>query len=326
MDNNKMFCFQCQETAGCKGCTISGVCGKKPLTAKLQDMLIFVTKGLSEVTTYLRNKKITVPTYINRLVNENLFITITNANFDDEVIKNRVYETIEESQKFIKENNITENFVSANFVCSNDTELMEKAEKIGVLSTENEDVRSLREMIVYGLKGMAAYLKHANALNKDSEEINAFLQSTLAKTLDNSLSVDDLVALTLETGKFGVDVMALLDSANTEAYGNPEITKVNIGVRNNPAILVSGHDLKTLKCFLNRQKAQELMFIHTLKCFLLTIIQHLRNIAILQVTMVMLGGNRKRNLNHSMVQYFLQQTVLCHLLQAIKIEFIQLVQ
>ena len=218
MDNNKMFCFQCQETAGCKGCTISGVCGKKPLTAKLQDMLIFVTKGLSEVTTYLRNKKITVPTYINRLVSENLFITITNANF----------------------------------VCSNDTELMEKAEKIGVLSTENEDVRSLREMIVYGLKGMAAYLKHANALNKDSEEINAFLQSTLAKTLDNSLSVDDLVALTLETGKFGVDVMALLDSANTEAYGNPEITKVNIGVRNNPAILVSGHDLKDLEMLLKQ--------------------------------------------------------------------------
>ncbi len=252
MDNNKMFCFQCQETAGCKGCTISGVCGKKPLTAKLQDMLIFVTKGLSEVTTYLRNKKITVPTYINRLVSENLFITITNANFDDEVIKNRVYETIEESQKLIKENNITENFISANFVCSNDTELMEKAEKIGVLSTENEDVRSLREMIVYGLKGMAAYLKHANALNKDSEEINAFLQSTLAKTLDNSLSVDDLVALTLETGKFGVDVMALLDSANTEAYGNPEITKVNIGVRNNPAILVSGHDLKDLEMLLKQ--------------------------------------------------------------------------
>lgn len=249
---NKMFCYQCQETAGCKGCTMSGVCGKKPLTAKLQDMLIYVTKGISEITTALRNKNKIVPPYINRIISENLFVTITNANFDDEVIKSRIYDTMKESAKIIKNYNITDNFKVGGYICSNDDEIIEKAEKVGVLSTENEDIRSLREMIVYGLKGMAAYLKHANALGKDSENINAFLQSTLAKTLDDTLTVDELTALALETGKYGVDVMALLDNANTEAYGNPEITKVNIGVRNNPAILISGHDLKDLEMLLEQ--------------------------------------------------------------------------
>lgn len=249
---NKMFCYQCQETAGCKGCTMSGVCGKKPLTAKLQDMLIYVTKGISEITTALRNKNKIVPPYINRIISENLFVTITNANFDDEVIKSRIYDTMKESAKLIENYNITDNFKVGGYICSSDNEIIEKAEKVGVLSTENEDIRSLREMIVYGLKGMAAYLKHANALGKDSEDINAFLQSTLAKTLDDNLTVDELTALALETGKYGVDVMALLDSANTEAYGNPEITKVNIGVRNNPAILISGHDLKDLEMLLEQ--------------------------------------------------------------------------
>ncbi|HIT73234.1 MAG TPA: hydroxylamine reductase [Candidatus Fimicola cottocaccae] len=249
---NKMFCYQCQETAGCKGCTMSGVCGKKPLTAKLQDMLIYVTKGISEITTALRNKNKIVPPYINRIISENLFVTITNANFDDEVIKSRIYDTMKESAKLIKNYNITDTFKVGGYICSSDDEIIEKAEKVGVLSTENEDIRSLREMIVYGLKGMAAYLKHANALGKDSEDINAFLQSTLAKTLDDTLTVDELTALALETGKYGVDVMALLDSANTEAYGNPEITKVNIGVRNNPAILISGHDLKDLEMLLEQ--------------------------------------------------------------------------
>lgn len=249
---NKMFCYQCQETAGCKGCTMSGVCGKKPLTAKLQDMLIYVTKGISEITTALRNKNKIVPPYINRIISENLFVTITNANFDDEVIKSRIYDTMKESAKLIENYNITDTFKVGGYICSSDDEIIEKAEKVGVISTENEDIRSLREMIVYGLKGMAAYLKHANALGKDSEDINAFLQSTLAKTLDDTLTVGELTALALETGKYGVDVMALLDSANTEAYGNPEITKVNIGVRNNPAILISGHDLKDLEMLLEQ--------------------------------------------------------------------------
>ncbi len=248
MERN-MFCYQCQETAGCKGCTVSGVCGKKPLTAKLQDMLVYTTKCLSKVTTAMRDKGIEVSDYINRMVSENLFVTITNANFDDEAIKNRVYKTIDEVNSLVDKAGLD---ASLKLSFANDDEIIEESGKVGVLSTENEDIRSLREMIVYGLKGMSAYLKHANALGKDSEDINAFLQSTLAKTLDDSLSGDELTALALETGKFGVAVMELLDTANTTAYGNPEITKVNIGVRNNPAILISGHDLKDLEMLLEQ--------------------------------------------------------------------------
>ena len=248
MERN-MFCYQCQETAGCKGCTVSGVCGKKPLTAKLQDMLVYTTKCLSKVTTSMRDKGIEVSDYINRMVSENLFVTITNANFDDEAIKNRVYKTIDEVNSLVDKAGLDAS-LKLSFV--NDDEIIEESGKVGVLSTENEDIRSLREMIIYGLKGMSAYLKHANALGKDSEDINAFLQSTLAKTLDDSLSGDELTALALETGKFGVAVMELLDTANTTAYGNPEITKVNIGVRNNPAILISGHDLKDLEMLLEQ--------------------------------------------------------------------------
>ena len=248
MEKN-MFCYQCQETAGCKGCTISGVCGKKPLTAKLQDMLVYTTKCLSKVTTAMRDKGIEVSDYINRMVSENLFVTITNANFDDEAIKNRVYKTIDEVNSLVDKAGLD---ASLKLSFANDDEIIEESGKVGVLSTENEDIRSLREMIIYGLKGMSAYLKHANALGKDSEDINAFLQSTLAKTLDDSLSGDELTALALETGKFGVAVMELLDTANTTAYGNPEITKVNIGVRNNPAILISGHDLKDLEMLLEQ--------------------------------------------------------------------------
>ncbi|MBO8434530.1 MAG: hydroxylamine reductase [Tyzzerella sp.] len=248
MERN-MFCYQCQETAGCKGCTVSGVCGKKPLTAKLQDMLVYTTKCLSKVTTSMRDKGIEVSDYINRMVSENLFVTITNANFDDEAIKNRVYKTIDEVNSLVDKSGLD---ASLKLSFANDDEIIEESGKVGVLSTENEDIRSLREMIIYGLKGMSAYLKHANALGKDSEDINAFLQSTLAKTLDDSLSGDELTALALETGKFGVAVMELLDTANTTAYGNPEITKVNIGVRNNPAILISGHDLKDLEMLLEQ--------------------------------------------------------------------------
>ena len=248
MERN-MFCYQCQETAGCKGCTVSGVCGKKPLTAKLQDMLVYTTKCLSKVTTAMRDKGIEVSDYINRMVSENLFVTITNANFDDEAIKNRVCKTIDEVNNLVDKAGLD---ASLKLSFANDDEIIEESGKVGVLSTENEDIRSLREMIIYGLKGMSAYLKHANALGKDSEDINAFLQSTLAKTLDDSLSGDELTALALETGKFGVAVMELLDTANTTAYGNPEITKVNIGVRNNPAILISGHDLKDLEMLLEQ--------------------------------------------------------------------------
>lgn len=251
--DNKMFCFQCQETAGCSGCTKVGVCGKKPETAKIQDMLVYVTKGISEVTTLLRKEGKEISENVNHLISLNLFVTITNANFDDEAIMKRVKDTLNLKSKLLKEvsdiNSLSEH---ALYMESDESEIMKKAESVGVLSTENEDIRSLRELITYGLKGMAAYLKHANALGKENQDIDVFLQETLSKMLDDSIGVDELVALSLETGKFGVDTMALLDAANTEAYGNPEITKVNIGVRNNPAILVSGHDLRDLEMLLEQ--------------------------------------------------------------------------
>ena len=253
---NKMFCYQCQETAGCSGCTMSGVCGKKPEVANLQDLLVYVTKGLSAVTTALRKEGKEVPESINHLVSVNLFSTITNANFDYDAIFEKIRETI-----FVKEQLLGQlsegskaNLPEAALWAGAEVEFDSKAKTVGVLSTENEDIRSLRELITYGLKGLAAYSKHANALLKDNVEVDAFLQKALAATLDDSLSVDDLVALTLETGKFGVDGMALLDEANTSAYGNPEITQVNIGVRNNPGILISGHDLKDLEMLLEQTK------------------------------------------------------------------------
>lgn len=244
---NTMFCYQCQETAGCTGCTRAGVCGKSADTAKLQDILIYVSKGLSEVTTKLRKEGTAIDKYTDRLIVDNLFTTITNANFDDDVITEKINNTITERDKFILKLSDKSGLSHAAFWKTTDS-----GEKIGVLATENEDIRSLRELITYGLKGMAAYLKHAMATGYDSDEINAFLQETLAKLTDDSLTADELTALTLETGKYGVDTMALLDRANTSTYGDPEITKVNIGVRNNPAILISGHDLHDLEMLLKQ--------------------------------------------------------------------------
>ncbi|CEN80461.1 hydroxylamine reductase [Paraclostridium sordellii] len=250
---NKMFCFQCQETAGCTGCTKFGVCGKSPDLARMQDLLIYTTKGLSEVTTRLRNEGKKVAYEVNHLVTINLFTTITNANFDNEVFYERVNKTLQIKDALLTELANKEDLSEA--VLWNATtreEMDEKSTKVGVLATKNEDIRSLRELIIYGLKGMSAYMKHANALGYDNEDINAFMQSTLAKTLNDNLTVQELVELTLETGKVGVDAMALLDSANTGTYGHPEITKVNIGVRNNPGILISGHDLKDLELLLKQ--------------------------------------------------------------------------
>ena len=248
-----MFCFQCQETAGCKGCTRVGVCGKSAQTAGLQDLLIYVTKGLSDVATKLRKAGKTVGTDVNHLVTENLFITITNANFDDEKITARIVDTLACKEALLAELGSSDAGLTEAAKWNGGTETFaEKAARVGVLSTENEDIRSLREMIVYGLKGMAAYSKHANALGKESEAIDAFLQEALAKTLDDSLDVEALVALTMETGKYGVDAMAMLDEANTTAYGNPQITKVALGVRKNPGILVSGHDLRDLEMLLKQ--------------------------------------------------------------------------
>ena len=247
----KMFCYQCQETAGCKGCTMSGVCGKKPDVAAMQDLLVYVTKGISAVTTALRQEGKQVAAEINHLITLNLFTTITNANFDKESIEARIRATLTEKDVLLAQiadpSGLPE---AAKWNGSGNWE--EKAATVGVLSTENEDIRSLRELITYGLKGLSAYSKHANVLLKDDEEVDVFLQRALAATLDDNLSVEELIALTMETGKHGVSGMALLDKANTEAYGNPEITKVNIGVGTNPGILVSGHDLRDLEMLLEQ--------------------------------------------------------------------------
>ena len=250
---NKMFCYQCQETAGCKGCTQMGVCGKNPEVAAMQDLLVYVTKGLSAVTTKLRAEGKRVAQEINHLATLNLFITITNANFDEEAIIKRIFMTLEKKRELIKEVSDPSSLPEAAFWDSTDrAEFVKKAKETGVLATENEDVRSLRELVIYGLKGLSAYSKHANALLQDDEEVDAFLQRALAATLDDSLSADELTALVLETGKFGVEGMALLDRANTTAYGNPEITKVNIGVGTRPGILISGHDLRDMEMLLKQ--------------------------------------------------------------------------
>lgn len=249
---NKMFCFQCQETAGCKGCTISGVCGKKPEVAAMQDLLIYVTKGLSNVTTKMREEGLSVDKDVNHLVTKNLFMTITNANFDKDVIVDAIKKTLATKEALLNKLSNKEDLFAAALYNGDESDFEKKAKVVGVLATADEDIRSLRELITYGLKGLAAYSKHANALLEDSEDVDAFIQSALTKTLDDSLTVDDLVALTLETGKYGVDGMALLDKANTETYGQPEITKVDIGVRKNPGILISGHDLKDLEMLLKQ--------------------------------------------------------------------------
>ena len=223
---------------------------KSPELAKMQDLLIYVTKGLSEITTRLRVEGKEIRKEINHFITLNLFTTITNANFDDEVFYIRVKETLAHRNELLNSLNNKEGLsTAALWDASSEAEMDQKANapEVGVLATSNEDIRSLRELITYGLKGLSAYLKHANALGYDNEEIDAFMQATLAKMLDDSLSVDELVTLTLETGKVGVDGMALLDTANTSTYGNPEITKVNIGVGKNPGILVSGHDLSDIE-------------------------------------------------------------------------------
>ena len=254
MAEQKMFCFQCQETAACKGCTVSGVCGKKPEVAAMQDLLVYVTKGLSAVTTGLRHEGKESPKEVNHLVTMNLFMTITNANFDREAIVVAVKKTLKVKEDQIARLDHKEGLTEAAFWNGSEEEFEEKAGTVGVLSTKDEDVRSLRELITYGLKGLAAYSKHANTLNYDNEGVDAFIQEALTKVQDDSLSVDELVALTLETGKFGVEGMALLDKANTETYGNPEITSVDLGVRKNPAILISGHDLRDLEMLLEQTK------------------------------------------------------------------------
>ena len=249
---NQMFCYQCQETAGCSGCTRVGVCGKQPDVAAMQDLLVYVTKGISAVTTTLRQEGVEIQPAVNHMITLNLFTTITNANFSKEAIIARIQETLSEKDLLLSKLTNIDALPEAALWNGSVEEFDTKAAAVGVLSTENEDIRSLRELITYGLKGLSAYSKHANVLLQDNEEIDAFMQRALAATLDDSLSADDLIALTLETGKYGVDGMALLDNANTSTYGNPEITKVNIGVGTRPGILVSGHDLRDLEMLLKQ--------------------------------------------------------------------------
>ncbi|QUH30701.1 hydroxylamine reductase [Vallitalea guaymasensis] len=255
-----MFCYQCQEAAKGTGCTLAGVCGKKPELANLQDLLIYTMKGLSIFANEARKVEIDL-NQVDEFIVNGLFMTITNANFDE----NAFYQTIREGlilreglkTKLEEKGIVLENLHdSATWTADSNSKMEAKADSVvvGVLATENEDVRSLRELITYGVKGMAAYAHHAYNLGKENNEIYAFITKALAATLDDTLSADELVALTLETGKYGVDTMALLDEANTSTYGNPEITEVNIGVRNNPAILISGHDLSDLEQLLEQTK------------------------------------------------------------------------
>jgi hydroxylamine reductase len=249
----KMFCHQCQETVGNKGCTVAGVCGKDAEVAALQDVLVYVTRGLAKTASRLREQGKPVDKSINHLVSFNLFVTITNANFDGEAIVARVLETVAQQKTLLAQLGSSEGLSEAElWAPQTKEEMLQKAPSVGVLATSDDDIRSLRWLIIFGLKGMAAYDKHANTLGYDNEEIDAFLQVALAKTLDDSLTVEDLIALTLETGKYGVDVMALLDQANTSTYGNPELTTVELGVRSNPAILISGHDLRDLEMLLEQ--------------------------------------------------------------------------
>lgn len=248
-----MFCFQCQETAKNTGCTVRGVCGKSEEVAKLQDLLIYTLKGISEIVVKGKIETSSLGD-TNYEVLSSLFMTITNANFDDGSIEKQILKMIAARDELKKTVDIDTLHDAATFSVDSRESMLEKATSVGVLATENEDVRSLREMITYGVKGIAAYAEHAKNIGKENLDINAFVYESLAATLDDTLTADDLVALTLKTGEYGVKVMALLDEANTSKYGNPEITEVNIGVRKNPAILISGHDLVDLEQLLEQTK------------------------------------------------------------------------
>lgn len=250
--NNAMFCYQCQETMGGTGCTRVGMCGKKPDLAAMQDVLIYVTKGLSAITTQLRREKTEITADVNHMVTANLFATITNADFDKEDIISRIEATLRKEDELLAKVSKKEALPEASLWRGSREEFAAKAAGVGVLATKDEDIRSFRELIIYGVKGLAAYVSHANALGKEDTDIDMFMQRALAQTMDDTLTGGTLLALVMETGRYGVRGMDLLDKANTEAYGNPEITKVNIGVRSNPAILISGHDLKDLEMLLEQ--------------------------------------------------------------------------
>jgi len=248
-----MFCYQCQETAKNTGCTIKGVCGKNEEVAKLQDLLVYAVKGISEIVVKTKTDAAELHT-INHEVLTSLFITITNANFDADAIETQIVKVLGLRDQLAKDTGYNGNQDAAVFTVDSRESMLSKASLVGVLATENEDIRSLRELIIYGIKGLAAYTEHAYNIGKEDVSIYSFIYEGMAATLDNSLTADDLVALTLKTGEYGVKGMALLDEANTSRYGNPEITSVNIGVRKNPAILISGHDLTDMEQLLEQTK------------------------------------------------------------------------
>ena len=249
---NKMFCYQCQETAGCTGCKIVGVCGKTSDVAYLQDLLIYITKGISEILVRLREEGKEELREIDILVIENLFTTITNVNFNSEDLKDKIERTLKVKEKLLNRLGNKEGLSKAALISIKRAEFLVKIEEAGILFEKDEDKRSLREMIVYGLKGLAAYLKHGAVLNEIDDSINLFVEKALAETLKQDITVEELISLVLEVGKYGVAGMELLDRANTKNYGDPEITKVNLGVGKNPGILISGHDLKDLEMLLEQ--------------------------------------------------------------------------
>lgn len=253
---DSMFCFQCQETFKNTGCIKVGVCGKNPVVAGLQDFLIWATKKLSIVTTSMREHGMKVTKEVNHLVTTNLFVTITNANFDPDAIEKKNTLTLETIAALRKEAKLEADAEIDALIGADTSARLAKALTIGILQTKDEDKRALKELIIYGLKGLCAYMKHANILKHENEEVDVFIQKTLSVLIDEALSVDELVALTLKTGEFGVKGMALLDSANSGTYGNPEMTEVSIGVRKNPGILVSGHDLRDIEMLLEQTEGQ----------------------------------------------------------------------
>ena len=240
-----MFCYQCQETAMGTGCTLKGVCGKTSEVANLQDLLLFVVRGIAVYNEHLR-KDGHPSEQADKFIYDALFITITNANFDKVAITEKIKEGLKLKNELANKVKI-ENAPDECLWDGNEDEFEEKSKTVGVLRTPNEDIRSLKELVHYGLKGMAAYVEHAHNLGYESPEIFAFMQHALSELTRNDITVEELVQLTLETGKYGVSAMAQLDKANTSSYGNPEISQVSLGVRNNPGILISGHDLKDLE-------------------------------------------------------------------------------
>lgn len=249
---NKMFCWQCQETLNCKGCSVAGVCGKTANVAYLQDLLVYITKGICEITTRLREEGEVISSEINKVVLDNLFTTITNVNFSEGNIEDRIEQSLEIKRDLYGRLKNKEMLSEASEFSIERKDYLTRDERISILNEKNVDLRSLKEMVIYGLKGLSAYVTHGNVLNEYNEEIDMFLQRALAKTLDKNLTVKDALGLVMETGKYGVFGMELLDRANTKNYGNPEITKVNIGVGKNPGILISGHDLKDLEMLLEQ--------------------------------------------------------------------------